>query len=125
MTSRLWPSTRDEGRRRCAGTKIYSGTRTKTSPLVVVTETTGHGVGRRSQPLDPRLDLCSHSPDLEWGGGGHPSAQLALAILADHLEDAARAVQLHQRFKLAVVARLPYRGWTLSADDVAAAIRRL
>jgi uncharacterized protein (DUF2249 family) len=39
-----------------------------------------------SGPLPPRNDLYNHSPNgFEWGYGGSGPAQLALAILADHL----------------------------------------
>lgn len=88
--------------------KIYEGRR---SPLAV--EVTVDG-----QPLDPRFDLWNHSPTgFEWGYGGSGPAQLALALLADHLGDDARAVALHQDFKWAVVAKLPH-SWTLTTNDI-------
>ena len=69
--------------------------------------------------LNPRFDLWNHSPDaFEWGYGGSGPAQLALAILADFLEDDQRASELHQEFKRAVIAALPRQGWTLSSDAI-------
>jgi hypothetical protein len=70
------------------------------------------------QPLDPHLDLWNHSPTgFEWGYGGSDPAQLALALLADHLGDDARALDLHQDFKWAVITKLPH-SWTLTTDDI-------
>lgn len=71
------------------------------------------------RPLNPRLDLWNHSPSgFEWGYGGSGPAQLALALLADHLSDDGQAVLHYQDFKRTVVARLPYRGWTLTSEQV-------
>jgi Family of unknown function (DUF6166) len=81
----------------------------------------GHAVtvtvdGRR---LNPRHDLWNHSPSgFEWGYVGSGPAQLALAILADHCNDDEEAFNLYQRFKWAVVAELPGRGWTLTSDQI-------
>ena len=76
--------------------------------------------------LNPRFDLWNHSPTgFEWGYGGSGPAQLALALLADHLRDDDAAVSLHQDFKFAVVARLPKRGWTLTSEQIQAAVRAL
>ena len=73
------------------------------------------------RPLDPRLDLCSHSPTgFEWGYGGSGPAQLALALLADHTGDAEEAVTLHQDFKRLVVARLPFRRWEITGQQMEA-----
>src|SRR5438309_1179877 len=47
-----------------------------------------------------RRDLRCHSPaEFEWGYGGQGPAQLALAILADHLGDDQEALNLYHRFK--------------------------
>ncbi len=76
--------------------------------------------------LNPRLDLWAHSPTgLEWGYGGSGPAQLALALLADVLEDPREAVRLHQNYKWAVVAKLPHVEWTLDSDQVRAMAFRL
>ena len=68
-------------------------------------------------PLPLRLDLANHSPTgFAWGYGGSGPAQLALALLADVLDDDERASRLHQRFKFRVIGRLPmYERWTMSA----------
>src|SRR5436309_9650158 len=69
--------------------------------------------------LDPRLDLWNHSPTgFEWGYGGSGPAQLALALLADHLDDDDEAVELHQEFKREVVAKFGRRGWTLTSEHI-------
>src|SRR5438046_6182019 len=78
-----------------------------------------------SVPLNPRLDLWNHSPTgFEWGYCGSGPAQLALALLADHLGDH-QAVALHQDFKQAVIAHLDQRGWTLTSEQIRAAIDSL
>ena len=68
----------------------------------------------------------NHSPTgFEWGYGGSGPAQLALAILADCLEDDDRAVGLHQLFKWQVVQHLPHQGWTLNETDALKAVQRI
>ena len=94
--------------------KHYAGRREGYAALVTV----------NGRPLNPRLDLWNHSPTgFEWGYGGSGPAQLALALLADHLGDDHEAVTLHQDFKFAVVARLPKRGWTLTSQEIDRAIQ--
>src|SRR2546422_136834 len=89
--------------------KTYQGMREGYAAIVRVN---GH-------PLKPRLDLWNHSPTgFEWGYGGSGPAQLALAILADHLDDDDEAVRLHQDFKREVVANFNRRGWTLTAEQI-------
>jgi len=96
--------------------KTYRGTREGHAVDVTVT----------GRPLNPRLDLWNHSPTgFEWGYGGSGPAQLALAILADHLGDNDEALNLYQEFKRNVVAGLAYRGWTLTSQQVEAALREL
>ena len=76
--------------------------------------------------LDPRFDLRFHSPDgFEWGYGGSGPAQLALALLADHLQDNQRALALYQDFKWKVVAGLPRDEWTLTSDDIERALKSI
>ena len=53
--------------------------------------------------------------------GSGPS-QLALAILADVLDDDALANKLHIDFKNKVIARLDGDRWTLSEEDVRLAV---
>jgi len=89
--------------------KTYRGCRTKGGALVTVDRL----------PLDPRHDLYDHSPDgFEWGYGGSGAGQLALAILADHLNDEQEALGLYQHFKFEVIADLPHDEWTLTSLDV-------
>ena len=96
--------------------KVYNGTREG-----YVAEVTVDG-----RPLNPRLDLWNHSPNgFEWGYGGSGPAQLALALLADHLGDGDKAVNLHYEFKRAVIADLPYRGWTLVTEQIQRALTAL
>lgn len=71
------------------------------------------------RPLRFRRDLRCHSPaEFEWGYGGSGPAQLALAILADHLDKDEEALNLNQRFKWAVIAGLPQHYWTLSSQEI-------
>jgi hypothetical protein len=86
--------------------KTYEGRRQGYAVIVTVD---GH-------PLNPRLDLYNHSPTgFEWGYCGSGPAQLALAILADHLADDRQALDMYQRFKWAVIVELPRKGsWTLT-----------
>jgi hypothetical protein len=96
--------------------KRYEGRREGHAVIVTVD-------GRR---LNPRLDLWNHSPTgFEWGYGGSGPAQLALAILADHLDDDEEAFNFHHRFKWAVVAELPGRGWRLTSLEIDAVLRTL
>ena len=77
-------------------------------------------------PLDPRLDLRNHSPTgFEWRYGGSGAAQLALAILADHLADDEQALEFYQRFKWAVIAELPKRAWRLTSREIDQALQSI
>ena len=91
--------------------KFYRGRRA-TGGGLEVTVCDGEGV----RTLNPRHDLVNHSPTgLECGYAGSGPAQLALAILADHLDDA-KAETLHERFKAAFISRLPRdRAWSIDA----------
>ena len=78
------------------------------------------------QRLNPRRDLWNHSPNgFEWGYGGSGPAQLALAILADHLGDDQEALNFYQRFKWAIIAELPGRGWRLTTLEIDAVLHTL
>lgn len=107
---------------------IYSGMRTASGVEVLID----------GKKLPLRLDLANHSPTgFEYGYGGSGPAQLALAILIEPLakklgyasEKLAApdwiAVQLHQKFKFSVVAKLQGNDWTLTSDQVDAAISTL
>ena len=74
------------------------------------------------KPLDPRFDLKRLSPTgFEWTYEGHGPAQLALALLADHLGDDACALQLYEPFMRLVVAELD-NSWELSSAEIDAAL---
>jgi hypothetical protein len=77
-------------------------------------------------PLKPRYDLRNHSPDgFEWGYAGSGPAQLALAILADALDDDVCAARLHQVFKTAVVANLTKSSFIMEHRLVLVVAKRL
>src|SRR5206468_1603489 len=96
--------------------KTYEGRREGYAALVTV----------NGRPLNPRLDLWNHSPTgFEWGYGGSGPAQLALALIADHLADDRQALDIYQRFKWAVITELPKKGWILSSDAIDASLKRI
>lgn len=68
--------------------------------------------------LNPRLDLYNHSPTgFGWGDTGSGSAQLALALLADALDDDEKALRWHQEFKSSNIAKLQQEApWRLRAS---------
>jgi hypothetical protein len=73
--------------------------------------------------LDPRFDLKRLSPTgFEWTYEGHGPAQLALALLADHLGDDTRALQLYEPFMRTVVAELD-NSWELTSAEIDAALK--
>jgi len=76
-------------------------------------------------PLDPRFDLKRLSPTgFEWTYEGSGPAQLALALLADHLGDDAQALRLYEPFMRAVVAELD-NSWELTSTEIDAALQVL
>lgn len=102
--------------------RTYHGRRNADGDAVVyVTE---NGVSRR---LDLRLDLDNHSPTgFNWGYWGSGPAQLALAILADALDDDDMAQRLHQRFKFRVIGRLNQnKGFEMTRLQVLDAVRAI
>ena len=114
-------------RRRTRAMKTYNGTRCNGVALVRVD----------GRPLPPRFDLRNHSPTgFEWGYEGSGPAQLALAILCDHLSMAAKAQDLHydtdleaedlyHDFKRLVIANLPAGEWTLTTADIDRALAEI
>jgi hypothetical protein len=100
--------------------KIYLGVRSPTLGGIVTVSAPGHN--GYSLPL--RLDLANHSPTgFEWGYCGSGPAQLALALLADCLDDA-QALAFYQDFKASVVARLP-ENWSLTSPEIVRHVDRL
>jgi Family of unknown function (DUF6166) len=92
--------------------KTYRGGRSLDGAVVTVD----------GKPLAPRYDLKRLSATgFEWSYEGAGPAQLALALLADHLGDDARALALHQRFMRKLVAELD-NSWELTSADIDAAL---
>lgn len=101
--------------------KTYRGFRDAHGNTIVEAQ---DGFEAESYPLPWRLDLENHSPTgLEWGYGGSGPAQLALALIADATGNGRRACKYHQDIKWRIVAKLPYDAWTLTRDDIVAALR--
>src|SRR5881396_3635407 len=97
--------------------KTYIGIRQEDGALSVTVN---------GRPLKPRMDLWNHSPTgFECGYGGSGPAQLALALLAEHLKNDEQAVRLHQRFKHEFVASLSPIGWTLTSKQIEWAVQLL
>jgi hypothetical protein len=95
--------------------KVYRGDRTIDGVIVTVDET----------PLLQRLDIKALSDDgFEWSFEGPASAQLALAILADHLGDPNAALALHEPFMREIVANFSNE-WVLTSADIDEAIAAL
>ena len=77
---------------------------------------------RRS--IRKRTDLHNHSRGFEWGYCGSGPAQLALALLADALEDDELALKHYQQFKPDVVAHFEPAAWTITSDEIIEWLRR-
>lgn len=81
------------------------------------------------KPLPLRLDIANHSPTgFAWGYQGSGPAQLALALLADHLGPGRehQALEYHQRFKAEYIARLGgERRWRITTLFIDDALRHL
>lgn len=95
--------------------KTYSGDRTIDGVVVTVD----------GRPLSEATDIKTLTDDgFEWGYEGPASAQLALAILFDHLENANRSIDLHERFMREIVANFSNE-WVLTSSNVEDAIAEL
>lgn len=95
--------------------KTYEGKRTIDGLIVTVD----------GKPLGEHYEVKRFTRfGFEWTYEGESPRQLALAILADYLGDDARAIRLSEPFMREVVANLD-NDWSLTGDDVAAAVRRL
>ena len=93
--------------------KTYEGGRSLDGAVVTVD----------GAPLNPRFDLKRFSPaGFEWTYEGDGPRQLALALLADHLRDDAKALALTERFMRDVVSVLD-NAWSLTSDEIDAALR--
>lgn len=98
----------------------------KTDPIYVGSPP-GTVIKANGEPLDPRLDLANKSPTgFAWGYWGSGPAQLALAILADYLQDDDAALRYYQLFKEVVIGKLPEnREWTLDGEQIKDALQKL
>jgi hypothetical protein len=95
--------------------KTYQGARALDGALVTVD----------GRPLDPRYDIARlSSTGFEWTYEGPGPSQLALALLADHLGDAAEARKLMEAFSRDTVAMLD-NSWQLTSADIDAALVRI
>ena len=96
-------------------TKRYRGMRTIDGIVV-----TADGA-----PLPERTDLKRYTDrGFEWTYEGAAPAQLALALLADRLDDDARALALCEPFMRAAVANFG-NDWEMTGADIDAAVRAL
>ncbi len=76
-------------------------------------------------PLPPRMDLhCFNRTGFEWSYDGPGPRQLALALLADHLGDDAKALALSEGFMRHVVAYLD-NAWILTSGDIDEALAEM
>jgi len=76
------------------------------------------------KPLPPRYDLKRLSKTgFEWTFEGPGPAQLALALLADHLDNDGEALARYEDFMREVVAHLD-NAWRLTSDDIDRALGR-
>ena len=92
--------------------KTYTGSRTIDGIRVRVD----------GRPLDERYDLKRFSNGgFEWTYEGAEPLQLALAILADCLDDDAEALRLCDPFMRKVVANLD-NDWELTSEDIEEAL---
>lgn len=95
--------------------KVYEGGRSLAGAVVTVD----------GKPLPPRHDLKMLSrAGFEWTYEGAGPAQLALALLADHLGDDQKALQHHEAFMREVIADLD-NAWRLTAADIDDALKRM
>lgn len=95
--------------------KTYAGGRSLDGAVVTVD----------GAPLDPRFDIAVFCrAGFEWTYAGDGPRQLALALLADHLQDPTRAQMLAKPFMHAVVAELD-NAWQLTGADIDAALAAL
>ncbi len=95
--------------------KTYQGDRTIDGIVVTVD----------GKPLPERRDIVDLSENgFEWSFEGEAPAQLAVAILADHLGDSAKAKRLHEAFMREIVANFANE-WSMTSDDVSEAVQAL
>jgi hypothetical protein len=93
--------------------KLYEGGRGLAGAVVTVD----------GAPLPMRHDIRRFSREYEWTYEGDGPRQLALALLADHLGDDARALALTESFMRTVVAELD-NAWALTSEEIDTALRQ-
>ena len=95
--------------------KIYEGSRTIDGIRVTVD----------GQPLEDRTDIMHFSSTgFEWTYAGDAPRQLALALLANYLNDDTRALELSEGFMNAVVTDFD-NDWKITGDEIAVALQTL
>jgi Family of unknown function (DUF6166) len=88
--------------------KVYSGDRTIDGVKVTVD----------GEALDPCVDVTEFTKNgFEWSYEGAEPRQLALALLVDHLGDAAAAKTMAEPFMQAVVANFGNE-WEMTSADI-------
>jgi hypothetical protein len=93
--------------------KVYEGGRSLDGAVVTVD----------GRPLDPRFDLKRFSAmGFEWTYEGDGPRQLALALLADHLGDDRKALDLTETFMRDVVSVLD-NAWRLTGEEIDAVLK--
>lgn len=92
--------------------KVYSGDRTIDGVKVTVD----------GAPLDPCLNVMEFTKNgFEWSYEGPEPRQLALALLVNHLGDAAAAKVMVEPFMQAVVANFGNE-WDMTSADIDSAL---
>ena len=95
--------------------KRYRGARTMDGIQVLVD----------GKPLDEGFAIKTFcDAGFEWTYEGAGPAQLALALLAEHLGDGQKALALHAAFMRDVVANLE-NDWELTSEDIDEALAKI
>ena len=95
--------------------KTYTGSRTIDGIQVLVD----------GEPLDEGYDLKKFTKNgFEWTYEGAEPSQLALALLADHLGDGARAIELCSPFMHRVIANLE-NDWVMTGQNIDEALKEI
>lgn len=95
--------------------KVYRGDRTLDGIKVTVD----------GDPLNPRTDIKKFSDNgFEWSYEGPEPAQLALAMLAEHLGDDQEALAKHRSFMEAIVANFNNE-WEMTEEDIGIALKNI
>tara|TARA_B100001123_G_scaffold384466_1_gene457249 strand:+ start:165 stop:491 length:327 start_codon:yes stop_codon:yes gene_type:complete len=78
------------------------------------------------KPLENRTDIREISRDglFEWSYEGAEPGQLALALLADHLQDDEKALALHLSFMKHIVAYFD-NYWEMTSFDINRALKNI